>query len=58
MPTDTLDSLRAEIAALTAQRDTLLKKHRDVCRACKMLDTAPKSSIADFLAAYQTKKTP
>ena len=47
--------LRAEIAALTAERDALLKKHRSVCRACAMLDANPNAPLADFLAKMKTK---
>jgi len=56
MPDETIESLRAEIAALTTERDTLLQKHRAVCKACALLDTKPQATIADFLEAHSTKK--
>jgi hypothetical protein len=56
MPTtETIESLRAEIAALTTERDTLLQKHRAVCKACALLDTDPASTIEAFLAKHSKK---
>lgn len=52
----TTDELQAKLTAVEAERDTLLQKHRAVCKACALLDTDPSSSIADFLAKHSTKK--
>lgn len=55
MPDETIESLRAQIVALTTERDTLVQKHRSVCKACALLDTKPQATIADFLEAHSTK---
>lgn len=52
----TTDELKAKLDAVTIERDTLLQKHRAVCKACALLDTDPASSISDFLAKHSKKK--
>ena len=48
------DELHAQIAALTAERDALLKKHRSVCRACAMLDVNPNATLEQFIEKMKT----
>ena len=52
----TTEELQAKLDAITAERDTLLQKHRAVCKACALLDTDPASTISDFLAKHSKKK--
>jgi hypothetical protein len=56
MKTETLDQLRAERDAARAERDSLIKRHRAVCKACALLDTKPQATIDDFLETYSAKK--
>ena len=55
MKTETLDQLRAERDAARAERDSLIKRHRAVCKACALLDTDPASTIEAFLAKHSKK---
>ena len=52
----TTEELQAKLTAVEAERDTLLKRHRDVCKACQMLGSDPTATIEDFLAKHSTKK--
>jgi len=52
----TTEELQDRLAAVTIERDTLLQRHRNVCKCCAALDADPQATIQDFLETYSTKK--